>query len=97
MAETLLLSYQRDDVKQPQPWPVAVDLQTSLVTSGLGPDDGAFLIGFGPAGEQRITVYLAAAVEKPEVVTGMTATFSKDDNLFLWNIPIADAKIIGQP
>lgn len=93
MAERLVLSFSSEDVHAPTPWPVGIDMSTGRVISGLGPDDGAHLVGFGPAGEQTVTVYLAAAAEDLSVLVGMTATFSKDDQLFLWNVPISEAGI----
>lgn len=94
MGERLVLSFRAEDVHDPTPWPVAIDTQTGRVISGLGDDDGAYLVGFGPAGEQSVTIYLAAASEDLSVLTGMTATFSNNDALFLWNVPIAEAGIL---
>ena len=74
-----------------RPWPVGVD-PDGTVTSGLGPDDGAKLIGFGPLGENRVTVWPGDAVEDPASVVGLVATFGKG-NFFEWAIPIAELRV----
>lgn len=93
---SLIIEFQHHDVLEPRPWPVAVDSQ-GIVTSGLGPDDGATLIGFGPKGEQRITVWLVAASQKPEIVKGLVPSFSdiNGKGLFEWSIPIAELTVLA--
>jgi hypothetical protein len=60
------------------PWPVQVD-EHGTVTLGLGPDDGANLLGFGPLGEQRITVFPIAVFEDPSIAVGLVPTFASKD------------------
>lgn len=82
----ITITLDQTDVMKPRPWPIRLDADYK-VTSGLGQDDGALLVGFGPAGQQTITVYAEQAVADPASVVGLTATFS-DGNLFLWGIPV---------
>lgn len=90
----MIIQFQHEDVMEPKPWPVVVD-ENWEVTSGLGYDDGSFLLGFGPAGEQEITVYPRDVVKNPKLAEGLTATFSgKDGKFFLWNIPVASVGIV---
>lgn len=74
-----------------RPWPVGVDAD-GTVRSGLGPDDGAKLIGFGPLGANRVDVWPADAVEDPSSVVGLVPTFS-DGNFFEWAMPIVELSV----
>lgn len=91
----IIIEFEHTDVMSPRPWPVGINEQ-AVVTSGLGPDDGATLIGFGPKGAQEITVWLVAASEKPEIVKGLVPTFASRDGsgLFEWSIPIAEIRFL---
>jgi hypothetical protein len=76
-----IIKFQTEDVMQPQPWPIGVD-DDGKVTSGLGPDDGAHLVGFGPRDEWTITVLRSQMT--PENVVGLSPTFSDGHGLFQW-------------
>jgi len=86
MSKTILY-FKNEDVMKPQPWPVAYDI-AGIVTSGLGPDDGAFLVGFGPVDEFRITVLRADAT--PENVLGLAPTFSAGGHFFKWALEVRE-------
>jgi hypothetical protein len=74
------------------PWPIAVDPEGD-VQSGLGDDDGARIIGFGPAGEQRIEVTWQVACLAPDSVVGMSASFSDGEHFFVWKPTVARIEI----
>ena len=76
------------------PWPVQVDEQ-SVVTSGLGHDDGANLLGFGPLGEQRVTVYPIAVWEDPSIAVGLVPSFAAKDGKgpFEWQCVVSEVLI----
>lgn len=71
------------------PASVAVD-PNGDVQSGLGPDDGARIIGFGPAGKQEIEVTWQVACLAPDSVVGMTASFSDGEHFFVW-LPVVQS------
>lgn len=89
---TMIITFEHKDVMRPRPWPVAIGADNEVL-SGLGPDDGATLVGFGPAGEQTITIFPETVREAPEAAIGLTPTFSKDEGLFLWNQVVAEVGI----
>lgn len=68
------------------PYSVFVD-ENDTVTSGLGDDDGATFMGFGPRNEQRVTVTPAEARDKPALAVGLVATFAYG-SIFAWDIPV---------
>lgn len=83
-----------EDVHKPLPYTVTVI--DARVTHGLHPDDtGAYLIGFGPAGEQSIDFTLTEYLDNPDEfdIRGMTATYSKNGTFFTWLVPIEEIKI----
>lgn len=90
----ITITLDQPDVMKPRPYAIRMDANYK-VTSGLGTDDGAHLVGFGPAGEQRITVFAEQAIADPASVVGMTATFS-DGNLFVWDIPVKSFVVTGK-
>jgi hypothetical protein len=90
----IIIEFEHEDVMTPRPWPVGINAE-GIVTSGLGPDDGATLIGFGPKGKQEITVWLIAASTNPEIVKGLVPTFSNEGGLFEWSLPIAELKVLS--
>lgn len=88
----MLIHFEHTDVMQPVPWAVAIDHE-HMVTSGLGHEDGAFLVGFGPKDEQRITVLLEDAQENPETVVGLVPTFTRNGKLFVWNLAVTRLEV----
>jgi hypothetical protein len=89
-----MLIHFRADKDFRTPWPVQVDDQ-GVVTTGLGRDDGANLIGFGPLGEQRITVYPIAVWDRPEAAVGLVPTFASKDGEgpFEWQCIVSEVLI----
>lgn len=85
-----------EGTQERMPWPVGIDHDWFAVT-GLTPDlnNTSRLIGFGPAGEQKVTVFAGEAIDNPKSVVGMTPTFS-DGNMFLWNIPVREFRAVKQ-
>lgn len=86
-----VIHFEHKDIHDPAPWPVAVDGENT-VQSGLGRDDGARLIGFGPLGAQRVTVFAEDAIQDPARVVGLAPTFA-DGNMFSWNMPVSELVI----
>jgi hypothetical protein len=80
-----------ETANEPAPWPVLVD-DEGTVRSGLGEWDNAALVGFGPAGQQTVTVFRE---QDPASVVGMTPTFS-DGNLFVWDIPVREFRAVEE-
>ena len=64
-----------DDIMVPAPWPIG--LEDGVVTSGLGHDDGAVLIGFAKKDEQSLA-YMPEQID----------TISDGKGFFNWNIPV---------
>lgn len=94
----IVIDFQHTDINEPMPWPLGINDEL-VVTSGLGPDDGAILIGFGPRGHSRetgITRHPVDALNEPGALVGMTASFSKDGNLFEWDLPIRGIRVIEE-
>jgi len=90
----LIIEFQHEDVMQPRPWPVGVSAD-DIVTSGLGHDDGARLLGFGPLGEQNVTVSPEAARTDPQSVIGLAPTFSNvGGNMFEWRYLVRELTVI---
>ncbi len=70
--------------------PLSIHIDDDLIARhGLGRSDGAVLVGFGPRGEKRVTIMAEDAVEEPEKVAGMVATFSFGEELFAWDAPVS--------
>lgn len=76
------------------PYPIHVDVD-GIVRSGLGGDDGARLLGFGPRDAQKVTVPWEDALEAPESVVGLVATFGFG-NVFAWDIPVAKFELVEE-
>lgn len=76
-----------DDIMVPAPWPIGIDADNK-VTSGLGNDDGAILIGFAKAGEQGLTHYTEDIDAIDWDAEELVPVFSKDGGFFNWNIPV---------
>ena len=91
----LIIDFQHTDVMQPRPWAIGVDADND-VTSGLGPDDGARLIGFGTQGEQSVSVWPEDARKDPASVVGLVPTFSDGDNMFEWQHVVGELTIIEE-
>ncbi|WP_025157233.1 hypothetical protein [Leifsonia aquatica] len=86
-----VIHLEHNDPHDRAPWPIGID-ENKRVTSGLGPDDGASLIGFGPAGSYDVTVFAEAALANPESVVGLVATFG-NGGMFSWNVPVARLEV----
>jgi hypothetical protein len=84
-----IITFESPDVMASKPWPIGIDVNDN-VTSGLGKDDGARLIGFGELGKQYVSVLIEDARDNPESVKGLVPTFAKDGGLFEWSIPVAE-------
>lgn len=90
----LIIEFQHEDVMQPRPWPVGVNAD-DIVTSGLGHDDGARLLGFGLQGEQTVTVFPDAARKDPASIVGLVPTFSSaGGGMFEWSHPVREMGVI---
>lgn len=98
----MIITYDMQEDTKVTPWPIGLaeerlpqDEQRTRwkVTSGLGPDDGAILVGFGPLTEQRVTVFPEAAAADPASVVGLAASFSDGAGFFEWAIPVAELSI----
>lgn len=88
----IIIDFKHDDVMQPKPWPVAV--KDGTVTSGLGTDDGANLIGFGEPGAQSVTVYLEDVIDDPSRAVGLSPTFAGGaSGLFEWGYVVAEIQV----
>ena len=75
-----------------QPYAIHVDAE-DIARSGLPAEDiGARLLGFGPRGEQRVTVLTDAARDNPESVVGLVATFGFG-NVWAWDIPVESLEV----
>lgn len=72
------------------PWPVAV--KDGVVTSGLGKDDGARLVGFGEQGEYHIAVYPEQVIDDPALAVGLVPTFA-NGNLFEWSVKVSSVQV----
>ena len=102
MARRMIISFVNEDIHRPQPWPVGLDenpvpgfesVTHWVVSSGLGNDDGAVLVGFGPIHEQHISVLPEVAIDQPHLIEGLAATFSKDGGFFEWAIPVKELSV----
>lgn len=89
----LIIEFQHTDVMQSKPWPIGIDAD-NIVKSGLGPDDGALLIGFGPFGEQSVSVMPEDARKDPATVVGMSPSFSNAGGLFSWFATISALAVV---
>jgi len=86
MTGSYVLDFKHEDVNEPRPWPVGI--KDGIVTSGLGDDDGAALIGFAIQGEQR-AVFLADQIEAIDWDQDeLVPVFSNAGGFFNWDIPI---------
>jgi hypothetical protein len=87
----LIIAFESVAIHRSQPWPVGVD-DNDIVTSGLGKDDGAKLVGFGELGDNRITVFPDAVRRDPELAVGLVPTFS-DGSFFEWALRIKEVTV----
>lgn len=88
-----IIRFSNPDVRNsPRPWPVEVD-DTFTVLNGLGSDDGALLIGFGPLGAQRIDVLAEDGLADPSKVIGMVPSFA-NGGIFEWSCEVASIEEI---
>ena len=90
----IVIDFKHEDVHQPRPWPVAIT--DDIVTSGLGQDDGAVLIGFALAGSQTLA-YMPEEIERIDFeAEDFVPVFSADNRFFNWSIPIRGIRIIEE-
>lgn len=89
----LIIAFQNLDVMQPHPWPVGIN-DEDIVTSGLGDDDGAKILGFGTLGEQSVSVWIEEARRDPASVVGLAPTFSNRGGFFEWQHVVAELSVI---
>ena len=75
-----------DDIMVPAPWPIG--LEDGVVTSGLGHDDGAVLIGFAKKDEQSLA-YMPEQIDTIDWDSEeLVPVFSDGKGFFNWNIPV---------
>jgi hypothetical protein len=91
MAKTII-KFESEGLSQSHPWPVGLD-ENNVVTSGLGPDDGAILIGFGERGQYSIDVVAEDACKNPDSVVGLVPTFVKGGSMFEWTCIVAELTV----
>lgn len=91
----LIIQFEHPDVMDPAPRPVGISAE-NVVTSGLGHDNGALLVGFGSQGAQRVEIFVDEARSKPEDVLGLAPTFVKNGKLFEWPRPVASIVVIEE-
>lgn len=89
---SMIIHLVADPVTLRRRWPIAVDGNND-VQSGLGPDDGARLIGFGPLGTQSVTVFPEEAIDTPESVIGLVPSFSDGSGFFEWGVEIRELEV----
>lgn len=89
----MILEFEHHDVMEPKPWPVAINEEND-VTSGLGTDDGARLIGFGMLGEQHVEVWPEHAWADPQLVVGLAASFATPSGMFEWALKVQSIKVV---
>lgn len=88
----LIITFESLGVHQPQPWPIGID-ENNIVTSGLGRDDGATLIGFGVQRNYHVDVYASEIREHPEKAVGLVPTFATASGMFEWSIRIKEVSV----
>lgn len=86
----IIIHFEQQDVHQPQPWPIGITDGT--VTSGLGKDDGATLIGFAERGTYVVKVFAKAAEADPASVVGLVPVFG-NGGMFNWDIPVRSMEV----
>lgn len=91
MSYKMLIEFAHHDVMKARPWPVAID-KDDTVTSGLGRDDGAGLLGFQEQGVQRVTVTIEEVMEDPGLAVGLYPVFA-NGGVFAWALPIRSVTV----
>ena len=92
----LVIDFKRDDdIMVPAPWPIGLD-DNNVVTSGLGHDDGAVLIGFAIEGEQTVVFFADQIADIDWEQDSLVPVFSKDNKFFNWNIPVRGIRKIEE-
>lgn len=91
--EGMIIDFQHDDVHQPRPWPVGIK-SDNAVTSGLGSDDGATLVGFARHGQQELVWTVDEARDIDFTAEKIVPVFANQTGLFNWDIPIRDIRFI---
>lgn len=100
---SLIIDFKRDeDIMVPAPWPVGIDA-TNKVTSGLGNDDGSFLIGFAQPGVEGLAYMPEDIGDIDFEAEELVPVFSNGKGFFNWNLiirgirqiePVADNHLI---
>ena len=75
------LIQQSAPVTQPQPWPIALSEDLD-VESGLGPDDGARLVGFQEGDVQHVVLTAGEFRTDPAAAVGLVPVFSDGRGMF---------------
>lgn len=90
----IVIDFKHEDVHQPRPWPIGIT--DEIVTSGLGNDDGAQLIGFAKKDEQVLAYFLEDADDIDFEAEDIVPVFSADGGFFNWNLPIRGIRTIEE-
>lgn len=90
----IVIDFKHEDVHQPRPWPVGIS--DEIVTSGLGADDGAQLIGFAHAGVQGIERFADEWRGIDFEEQDWVPVFSANGGFFNWNLPIRGIRTIEE-
>lgn len=90
----IVIDFKHEDVHQPRPWPVGIS--DEIVTSGLGADDGAQLIGFAHAGVQGIERFADEWRGIDFEEQDWVPVFSANGGFFNWNLPIRGIRAIEE-
>lgn len=88
----LIIEFDIDKHNQ-RPWPILVDGEDTVI-SGLGPDDGSRLLGFGPFGAQRVDIFPEIVRQEPAAAKGLVATFS-NGTPFEWQVTVREVRVIA--
>lgn len=76
-----------EDIMVPAPWPIGIDAN-GVVTSGLGNDDGAVLIGFAQSNVQGLE-HTADEIDSIDwEAQDLVPVFSKNGGFFNWQVPV---------
>ena len=90
----IVIDFKHEDVHQPKPWPIGIT--DEIVTSGLGNDDGAQLIGFAKKGEQVLAYFLEDTDDIDFETQDIVPVFSANGGFFNWDIPIRGIRTIEE-
>ena len=90
----IVIDFKHEDVHQPKPWPVGI--ADGIVTSGLGKDDGAVLIGFAKADTQALA-FMPEEIDTIDFeAEDIVPVFSANGGFFNWNLPVRGIRVIEE-